>query len=271
MSRIYHVGIVWLLAAVLAACGGGGGSTSGAPDPAPAGTAITASISSSQTGISYTLDIWLPPGYATDAPPYRVIYAMDCEYRFATLTSVLQRIATKAILVNVCAMGSARRWIDFTMPGAAPYYRFLTRELVPFVETNFKASATGRILSGHSLSAEFAMYALYLETPSNRYFTSIISEECSCWYDATGFFSKQLAQPIAMEQAMYDANRRLPVNLVMAGDTLSNESQVAYAYAQLVGRNFEGLRSTQPIYSLGHVPMDGPAFQDALTFIFSSP
>jgi hypothetical protein len=258
---------------VLTACGGGGsGSTSdpATPDPATLGTTTMSSINSAETGISYDLDIWLPPGYSQSSARYPVIYAMDCEYRFATLTQVLQQSATKLILVNVCAMGSARRWIDFTMPGASPYYGFVTRALIPFIDANYRTIPTNRTLSGHSLSGEFAMYALYMESPANRYFTSIISEECSCWYNSAMFFSQQLPEPIAMEQAMYDADHPLPVSLVMAGDASSNEPEVATVFATISQRNYVGLRSIQPIYNLGHVPMDGPAFRDAVDFIFAA-
>lgn len=113
------------------------------------------------------------------------------------------------------------------------------------------------------------MFALYMEDPANRYFSSIVSEECTCWNDAAGLYSAQLAQPIAMEQAMYDADHRLPIKLVMAGDDLANGPQVAALYAAISGRGYVGLRSVHLTYRLGHVPMDGPAFAAALNFIYA--
>lgn len=270
MSQFARIGIVASLLVALSGCGGGGSGGEAASGDA-LGSTLSASISSAQTGIRYDLDIWLPPGYAQATASYPVVYAMDCEYRFATLTAVLQQSPRQAILVNVCAMGSARRWVDFTMPGAAPYYRFLTLELIPFIESSYRANPANRILSGHSLSGEFVLYALYMEDPAHRYFTSIVSEECSCWYDASMIFSQQLAQPIAMEQAMYDADHRLPVNLVMAGDTFSNEPNVLVVYDTIAARHYQDLRAIQPVYNLGHVLMDGPAFTDALSFIFAGP
>jgi predicted alpha/beta superfamily hydrolase len=264
--RCLGSGLIAIFIGLLSACGGGGGQP---PDPATFGSTSVMSVNSKETGLAYDVDIWLPPGYAQSTATYPVIYAMDCEYRFTTLTQVLQETAAKLILVNVCAMGGAMRWIDFTMPGALAYYHFLIRELIPLVDSRWRTDTTNRTLSGHSLSGEFALYALYLEDPANRIFTSIISEECSCWYDSAMFFSWQLPQPIAMEQAMYQSSHRLPVNLVMAGDTQSNESNVAAVYATIASRNYEGLRAVQPVYSLGHVPMDGPAFRDALGFIFN--
>jgi enterochelin esterase-like enzyme len=256
--------------AALVACGGGAGPSGPVASDA-GGTSIDASIGSVQAGLSYTLQIWLPPGYAQGTATYPVIYAMDCEYRYATLVAALQQTHTEAILVNVCAMSSARRFVDFTMPGAASYYRFLTLELIPFVDARYRTARANRSLSGHSLSGQFVMYALYMEDPANRHFSSIVSEECTCWDDAAGVYSAQLAQPIAMEEAMYAADHRLPVNLVMAGDDLGNGPQVAALYATISGRGYVDLRSVHLSYRLGHVPMDGPAFAAALDFIYAAP
>ena len=252
------------LVVMLIACGGGGEA------PAGSGTTTMSSIASAETGISYDLKIWFPPAYSEGTATYPVVYAMDCEYRFATLMAVMQQISTQAILVNVCAMGSARRLVDFTMPGAAPYYRFLTRELIPSIDTKYRTNPANRTLSGHSMSGEFTMYALYMEDPLNRYFSSIISADCACWAAASGAFTPGVAEPAtSMEQAMYNADHRLPINLVMAGDTTFNGGSVSIVYDVIAGRHYQDLRSIHLSYSLGHNAMDGPAFSDALNFIYS--
>lgn len=272
--QLYRLTISAFLVAGLVSCGGGGEGGAGGSAPAvDVGTTTASSIRSTQTGIAYDFDVWLPPGYAQGTVPYPVVYAMDCEYRFATLVSVVQHAAVtggpQVILVNVCAGGSDRRWVDFTMPGAAAYFSFLTLELIPVIDASYRTNPGNRILSGHSLSGEFAMYALYMESPASRFFTSIVSEECSCWYDASMNFSGQLLQPAVMEQAMYDSSHRLPINLVMAGDVLGNEPTVSVVYNVISNRHYQDLRMIQPTYNLGHVPMDGPAFSDALGFIFA--
>lgn len=248
---------------LLVACGGGGGE----PLP-PAGSTQRSTIHSAETGLDYDLMVWLPPGYAQDSARYPVIYAMDCEYRFTTLSGVLQDSGRRAILVNVCAMGAARRWVDFTMPGAAAYHRFLTRELIPSIDAGLRTDPTHRTLTGHSLSGEFVLYALYLEDPADRQFDAFISEECSCWYDAAMHFAADLAEPIALEQALHAADPALPVKLVMAGDTLANAPQVRAVHDQLAARHYTQLRLNYLQYSLGHTPMDGPAFADALSLVF---
>lgn len=231
---------------------------------------VNAALSSSQTGITYDLIIWLPAGYSKSVTSYPVVYAMDCEYRFSTLKQVMEQRNAQALLVNVCAMGSERRWVDFTMPGAEAYYQFLTRELVPYIEVNYRASNQQRVLSGHSLSGEFVLYAMYLEEPAHRFFASIISGDCSCWYDASKNFSQDLPMALSLEQAMVDANPRLPVKLVLAGDATANERNVQPVYARLMARNLAEFKLRHLAYLLGHVGMDGPSFNDALDFVLAT-
>src|SRR5664279_1806252 len=202
--------MMFVLAAALGGCGGGGSTDVQQLTPAQAGTTATSMISSAQTGIAYTLDIWLPPDYAAEAAAYPVVYATDCEYRWTTLLQDVQQFAarggTPVILVNICAGGLDRRWVDFTMPGAAAYFRFLTLELIPLIDSTYRTNPANRTLSGHSLSGEFAMYALYMEDPKHRYFSSIVAEECSCWFDSAQNYSAQLGTAAAMEQAMFAAS-----------------------------------------------------------------
>jgi predicted alpha/beta superfamily hydrolase len=271
MSKSAWKLIAALFTAALVGCGGGGGSGSAAPGTF--GSTVFRSIVSAQTGSPYNFDIWLPPGYATSAATHPVVYATDCEYRFDVLQSVLlarsRRGATQAILVNICAGPTSQRFTDYTMPGAARYFGFLTLELIPYVDANFRTNPSKRILSGHSLSGELAMYAFYLQNPAQRFFTSIVSEEGSFWYDAAGLYQGDSYAPaVAMETAMFNANRSLPIDLVMAGDTTGNGPHVSFLYNTIAGQQFQNLHLLHTSYTLGHVPMDGPAFSDALTFIF---
>src|SRR6185369_2103121 len=260
-AQIAAAALALLMAVVLCGCGGGGGDI--APPPAPAGV-IRASIQSRQTGIEYGYYVQLPADYAKTQAAYPVVYATDSEYRLATLSGVMANSPTAAILVNIDATSTARRWVDFTMPGAAAYFRFLTQELIPQIESQYRIDPKRRIFSGHSLSGEFAMYALYLDTPDNRFFSSVISEEGSFWYQPDMQFFNSLPIATSMEQQMYDTGRQLPVNLVLAGDFFGNGTLVKNLSDFLSARGYERLRIKNSTFSLGHVPMDGPAFADAL-------
>jgi hypothetical protein len=126
-----------------------------------------------------------------------------------------------------------------------------------------------RIFSGHSLSGEFAMYALYLDRTGPRAFSAFISEDGSLWDTPSGVFDPPLgAEPsTGMEAAMFQADRNLPVTLVMAGDSSGNLPRVIAVHDFLAQRGYTQLRLVLNGYSLGHVPMDGPAFGDAMNAI----
>jgi hypothetical protein len=157
------------------------------------------------------------------------------------------------------------------MPGAAAYFRFLTQELIPKIEAQYRIDPARRALSGHSLSGEFAIYALYLEDPAHRYFASIVSDEGSFWYRSDMVYSTQSSEATTLEQQLHDAHVALPVNLVLAGDTTSNGALVTDLYNFLSARGYAQLRTLNLSYTLGHVPMDGPAFADSLAFIGAAP
>lgn len=259
-----------LVLALAASCGGGGGG-----DPAsavPEGTRSMSSINSTHAGTTYNYQVFLPAGYAQGTARYPVIYAADGEYRFPVLSSALEASRRNVILVNVWHMGSARRFVDFTLPGAEAYYRFLTRELIPSIDALYRTDPSNRVYSGHSLSGEFALYALFMEREGERSFSAILSGEGSLWARNDGSFDGALGDTgLALERAMFARGRNLPVTLVMAGDTTSNGPRVTQFHDYLAGRGYTGLRLTLRSYSMGHLPMDGPSFTDALPVLFGSP
>lgn len=253
--------------ASLAGCGGGGGGGTAATVD-PAATQVQRSgLSSKLTGITYGFNIVLPASYAQGSTRYPVIYATDSEYRFITLSGLMQSANLQAILVNIDATSSSRRWVDFTMPGAYAYFRFLTEELIPVIDASFRTDPTRRTLSGHSLSGEFAMYALYLDKPGQRAFSAIVSEEGSFWFDDSLVVHDELDIATTMERQMHDADPHLPVSLVLAGDTTGNGPRVRRLHQFMATRGYDRLRLSHLEYTLGHVPMDGPAFIDAMRFV----
>src|SRR5262249_46755883 len=162
--------------------------------------------------------------------------------------------------INIDATSSARRWVDFTMPGAAAYFRFLTRELIPNIEAQYRVDPTQRIFSGHSLSGEFAMYVLYQDDPAHRVFASIISEEGSFWCDSNALCPTSLPIATSMEQQMYDTSQVLPIRLVLAGDATGNGPRVTTLFDFFAARGYQDLKLKNLNYVLGHTGMDRPAF-----------
>lgn len=258
----------------LSGCGGGGsspdaggaGATPGAIE-ASATQVLRSGLSSRFTGVTYGFNIVLPASYARGSTRYPVVYATDSEYRFITLSGLMQSANLQVILVNIDATSSSRRWVDFTMPGAFAYFRFLTEELIPAIDASYRTDPTRRTLSGHSLSGEFAMYALYLDNPAQRAFSAVVSEEGSFWYDEKLVVHDELGIATEMEQRLREADPQLPVSLVLAGDTTSNGPRVRRLHDFIATRGYGRLRLAHLEYTLGHVPMDGPAFIDAMRFV----
>jgi len=259
-----------VLSSLVVACGGaGGGGESGNNAPAQPGTRTLSAITSVETGVTYNYQVYVPPGYAQGTARYPVIYAADGEYRFPVLSGVLEVQRRDAILVTVWHMGAERRWIDFTMPGAEAYYRFLTRELVPSIDAIYRTDPAMRVYSGHSLSGQFAVYALYLERPGERHFNAFISGDGSFWArpDMT-FEPAQGGEPATtMERQMFERDRNLPVSLVLAGTSQGNGTRVGLLHERLAARGYTNLRLRELQYTNGHVAMDEPSFTEALAFV----
>ena len=263
-----------LLVASLFACGGGGGGNPSTPDSAQT---INSSIVSAKTGQNYGLQIYLPQGYQTGTKRYPVIYAMDGTVsgsysRFDMLRNVLaQRGYSNVILVGLNSITPARRFVDFTMPGAQAYYGFLATELIPMIDAQYRTDPTNRALSGHSLSAEFALFALYQELPEKRFFSAILSADCSCWLKDNFLLAPDWDVPINMEQKMFERSQSLPVKLVMSGDASANLQRATDVYKRITQHGYQGLSAQFTPYNLSHTGMDEPEFGNALSFVFGPP
>ncbi|MGN8077798.1 alpha/beta hydrolase [Variovorax sp. 22077] len=286
LLRTLASGGVLLLA--LTACGGGGGGGGGAAlpiglvtsptpttpttpsTPSTTGRTTSDSIKSAQTGASYDLSIYLPPSYDNGSKAYPIIYALDGDAanppsgRFANLKNILERRGVDAILIGIG--GTARRSTDYTFPGAVSYHDFLTKELVPYIESKYRADVSKRMLTGHSLSGSMTGYVLFMEGANNSLtFSYFLSFE--------GAFGYQQPETDSYEQKMYDTQKGklLPVTLVLArcGDTSScNYVPVDKVYQKLLQRAYAGFTIVENTYSTAHVPTDLPAFEDAMAMIF---
>ena len=115
MIRLVRLVGVVLFVSAMSSCGGGGdGGQLLQLTPATGGTTLTSSISSAQTGIAYTYDVWLPPGYAEGTASYPVVYATDCEYRWAPLLQDVQQFAAHGgtpVIQNLYALISSRNYL----------------------------------------------------------------------------------------------------------------------------------------------------------------
>lgn len=147
-----------------------------------------------------TLNIYLPPGYnPRDTLKYPVVYLLDgsADEDFIHVVGLYQfnsfewiNMVPKSILVGIATVDRRR---DFTFPTTIDadkkrypttghsdrFMQFLEKELVPYVEKNYKASPS-RTLIGQSLGGLLATEVL-LKKPA--LFTQYIITSPSLWWD----------------------------------------------------------------------------------------
>jgi predicted alpha/beta superfamily hydrolase len=287
-----EIACVCLIVAGLAACAGDGKHQEVTDDTI--GSVTLATVDSARTGAVYKLSIYLPASYATGTASYPVIYATDGdaafppEGRFVNFAKILQRRHVESILVGIG--GTERRKKDFLLPGAKAYHAFLTQELIPFIESHFRADPKRRILSGLSYGGLFVVTALFLEAPDTLYFSDYISAEGSVSLPAFVALERTVSSTIG--------TRSIPATLILARGSVGNKGSpqpfsaaggkgnfaiasfandlgeftnsddVHSLYRRLLSRHYVDLIVIETNFATDHVGTDNPSFEDAVVRIF---
>ena len=98
MATTRRAALIGSLSALFAACGGGGGSADGGSSGgALKGSTQSMSMTAASNSLSYPISIYLPPNSAADRTSLPVIYALDGDWRFATLTQLLDAFDTGSL------------------------------------------------------------------------------------------------------------------------------------------------------------------------------
>ena len=166
----------------------------------------------------YELQISLPAGYEKGDKKYPVVYLMDSQWDFPLLKGLYGQqyfdgFIPEMIIVGVTWGGTnpnpdSLRARDYTptnekrLPqsgGAAKFLSFLRKEVIPLIETTYRADKDDRVLMGCSLGGLFTLYALFTEPGLfNRY---IAASPAFSWdneviyqYEQEYYKNKYLAQ-----------------------------------------------------------------------------
>src|SRR5689334_13777842 len=152
-----------------------------APVTAPGTEQFT--VKSRVNGVEYVVQVWLPPGLDTMTvrPPVFIVTDANLAFHSVHETVAMLSIAGEVAPLIVVGVGypqgnergytpayALSRTRDYTptnvaeMPGgggSAAFLAFLKDELVPMVESKYRAGPPRRGLGGHSLGGLFATYA----------------------------------------------------------------------------------------------------------------
>jgi uncharacterized protein len=135
----------------------------------------------STPGREYHLSVALPDSYTESTEAYPVIYVLDGDFIFG-MAAGLTRFSNwfggvpEAIIVGIgYGMDSVDEWArlrerDFKIPevrdapadsAANLFLDALTREMIPFIDANYRTVPSDRCLYGYSSSGFFVLYALF--------------------------------------------------------------------------------------------------------------
>ena len=237
-------------------------------------------LHSASTGRTYDLYIHIPSSYGKDGnKKYPVLYILDGQWDFKLMDSVLGGLAydkftPEMILVGITYSGerpdyNSLRAIEFT-PTATPqvkgsgggpkFFQFLKTELIPFMETNYRADSSRRFLQGSSYAGLFTLYAMFT---APRLFSGYVAASPDVSYGNRYSFKQ--------EAEYAHAHRDLPVRLFLAvGESEDLTEPVKEFMQTLKSRGYKGLAmETRILDGERHASSKPEAFNRGLRFMFS--
>lgn len=155
------------------------------------------------------------PGGDVPASGFPTVYMLDGNADFVAVSETMRRVTRRpaatgihpAIVVgigypNTSAYDLDRRYVDFTLTGPAgsgehdatppnggqvAFIDFITRQLMPHIETRFASDPQRRLLLGHSLAGYFA---LEVAARHPDLFSGYASFSPSLWWDGEGLWQR---------------------------------------------------------------------------------
>jgi predicted alpha/beta superfamily hydrolase len=240
-------------------------------------------ITSSIVGREYHLYVNLPRGYQDTSKTFPVIYLTDGQWDFPLAVALFGEqyydgFVPAAIIVGITWGGTdpnydSLRAIDLTPTGiqqvphsgnAPKFLAFIKEELIPFIESKYRAAKNDRTLMGSSLGGLFTLYALFHEAGVfNRY---ILTSPALGWDNGVIY---------TFEKTYAEKNRRLPARLFMAMGGLEaavGGGEFQKFIGQLRSRKYEGLDlETRVLENTGHSGSKAEGYGRGLQAVFARP
>jgi predicted alpha/beta superfamily hydrolase len=271
---------VLVLGMATAVFGQSGSSEAGKYPKVTIGGSEVRSLYSAETGRDYELYVHLPSDYAKEpGKKYPVLYVLDGQWDFKLMDSVLgglvyDKFVPQMMIVGITYAGddpdyNTLRAMDLTPTvtkdvkgsGDGPkFYAFLKNGVIPFIEKEYQADASQRVLMGSSYAGLFTLTSM-LTDPGMFYGYVSLSPAVS--YDG-----KQVFQ----QEAEYaKTHKELPVRLFLS--TGSDEGLAGPDKdfeKQLESRGYKGLKNEfRVIEGERHASNKPEAYNRGLRFVFS--
>ena len=236
-------------------------------------------LHSSETGRDYDIYIRLPELYTLyKAKKYPVLYVLDGQWDFKLLDSIYGGLhydgfVPEMIIVGITYSGQAPdyetlRAMDYTpvadsyLPGsgdAPKFFTFLKEQLLPFIESNYRADPADRALMGSSFGGTFTLYALFSEP---ELFRGYVAASPAVPYGQRFAFQ---------QEADYAGQHKdLPVRLFLSVGEIEELAGPVHEFMQVLSdRGYTGLEmETRTIEGERHAGNKPEAYNRGLRFIF---
>jgi len=230
------------------------------------------------TGRDYDLYIHVPN--VQKDRKYPVLFVLDGQWDFKLLDSVYggllyDKFVPEMFIVGITYAGAnpnydSLRAMDYTpvalpaRPGsgdAPKFLSFLKQQLLPYIEQNYPADPSRRILLGSSLGGLFTLYAMFTE-PS--LFSAYVAASPAVTYGAP-FAARQEADFAAH-------HHDLPARLFICVGAIEELAEPVKEYAKVLSsRGYQGLKlETRVIEGERHSGVKPEAFNRGLRFVFQN-
>ncbi|MDQ8186028.1 alpha/beta hydrolase-fold protein [Pelagicoccus sp. SDUM812002] len=220
------------------------------------------SIPSQITSIDYPVHVVLPDGYENSQKRFPIIYATDGQWVTGGFSSAVTERKKQLILVTIEQGPGDRRAIDFRLPGAYNYIRFIEEELLPSVESIYRVNTSERTFCGTSYGGLLVGLVFLLDDVENPLFKNYLSFDGSFWSSAATLYS--------LENERYAASKRKNATLYLTSATgfQNNDRWVTNFQNRIESRGYEGLTVVRRSYPVEHNDVAQPSFDAALEFLY---
>jgi predicted alpha/beta superfamily hydrolase len=239
-------------------------------------------ITSAIVGQEYDLYVNLPRGYQDTTKTFPLIFLVDAQWDFPLTQAIFGEqyydgFVPAAIMVGITWGGvnpnyDSLRARDLSptnvkqvpQSGGAPkFLKFIKNELIPYIESKYRATKNGRTLMGSSFGGLFTLYALFHETGTfDRY---VLTSPSVGWDNEILYtYEKEYAAK----------NTQLPVKLFVGvgGLEAGGVEGVQKFVAQLKSRNYKGLElETKVLEGIGHSGSKAEGYTRGLQAVFARP
>ncbi|MCL1094011.1 alpha/beta hydrolase-fold protein [Shewanella kaireitica] len=208
----------------------------------------------------------LPERYFASDRHYPTLYIIDADFQFQHVSALVKHLARMGKIPPMIVVGVANQgdddylytttWAteDKAFGGAAEFHHYLTNELVPLIDREFKSNSQ-KALAGYSLGGLFTLYSMMQQdSPFNAY----LAMSPSAWFDDYSVANK-------IESLLQQNKLSAPLFFSVAREEDMGVDKVAAVFEASADKSLQWHFESYPTEN--HFTTALPALYDGLQFL----